>query len=144
MLNQAWVQNLMTHVKAGGWVSRQGMGVSSMPISMVTLILIQRFSNPTTSLGGDVFSKVASFVCAGLGQGSPLASGFAPRELLVVRQVSPSLSPCWLSATAHRRDLPWPFHSALTKLLRDSEIGGISHEAECTLTVRERLNSSLL
>ena len=63
----------------------------------------------------------------------------------MVRQVSPSPSPCWLSATAHRRDLPGLFHSALlTKLLRDSEIGGVSHEAECTLTVRERLNSSLL
>ena len=81
---------------------------------------------------------------AGLGQDSPLASGFATRELLVVRQVSPSPSARWLSATAHRRELPRPFHSTLlTKLLRDSEIGGISHEDECTLTVRGRLNSSL-
>lgn len=79
MLNQAWVQNLMTHVKAGGWVSRQGMGVSSMPISMVTLILIQRFSNPTTSLGGDVFSKVASFVWCWAGAGQPTGIRLCPK-----------------------------------------------------------------
>lgn len=71
MLNQGWFQNRMTHVKAGGWVSRRGMGVSSTPISLVALILIQCFSNPTTSLGGDVFSKVASFVWCWGGAGQP-------------------------------------------------------------------------
>lgn len=69
MLNQGWVQNQMTHVKAGGWVSWRGMGASSTPISLVRLILIQCFSNPTTALGGDVCST--SFVWCWAGAGQP-------------------------------------------------------------------------
>ena len=50
-----------------------------MPISLVMLILIQHFSNPTTSLGGDVFSKVASFVWCWAGAGQPTGIRLCPK-----------------------------------------------------------------